>query len=457
MPDLTQILERREHALKIWRAGVAEIDSRHLVAKNVVLKNDELILMGQKFPLDQFQKLIVVGGGKAGQGMVDGLEDQLGSEFLRERVQGWVNVPEDCVDEERNDTSTSIHIHAARPAGVNEPRLAGVEGTQKILELVANADANDLVVVLLSGGGSALLPAPVDAISLEDKLFVTRKLSRHGATIEELNLVRRHLSKIKGGGLSKACNAGTMITMIISDVIGDPLETIASGPTVTSEHNPGQALSILQKYLASEFPESIRLYLSDTKNSSHNEQVSVHVINKIVGSNAIALNASEQRAINLGYDVINAGAFNEGEAQLFAQQIIRQALEESGKISKPVCLLYGGETTVSLKGVSNPGKGGRNQEVALAVIHELKKHPELVNRFVLIAGGTDGEDGPTDAAGGFADLTVIHEADRLNLPPSDFLARHDAYHFLDACNALLKTGPTHTNVMDITIAMVWPV
>ncbi len=456
MPDETQIQERRHQALAIWHAGIAAIDSQHLIAKNVKLHNEELVLGDQKFSLNQFRNLIVVGGGKAGQGMVAGLEEQLGSAFLQTRVKGWVNVPADCLDEDRNEYTTSIHVYAARPAGVNEPRPAGVEGTQRILELVENAAPQDLVLVLISGGGSALLPAPVAAISLEDKLFVTRELSRRGATIEELNFVRRHLSKIKGGGLARSCHAATMVTLIISDVIGDPLETIASGPTVVAERNPAHALSILQQYLKQEIPESIRLYLTQYENRVSQEDYSCNVFNQIIGSNAIALNACEQAAEKLGFEVVNTGSFNQGEAHLLARQIIQQALEQTDKISKPLCLLYGGETTVSLNGIADPGKGGRNQEVALATVQELKKFPELADRFVLIAGGTDGEDGPTDAAGGFADLAIIQQSEKLNLSPEEFLARHDAYHFLESCQGLLKTGPTHTNVMDITIALIWP-
>ncbi|WP_339747361.1 DUF4147 domain-containing protein [uncultured Rubinisphaera sp.] len=456
MTDENQIQKRRQQALTIWRAGVAEIDSRHLIAKNVKLQNDVLVLGDQKFSLDQFRNLIVVGGGKAGQGMVAGLEEQLGSEFLNKRVKGWVNVPADCLDENRDENKASIHVHAARPAGVNEPRPAGVEGTKQILELVENADPQDLVLVLLSGGGSALLPAPVDAISLEDKLFVTRELSRRGATIEELNFVRRHLSKIKGGGLARSCRANTIMTMIISDVIGDPLETIASGPTVAAERDPAHALSILKKYLRQEIPESIKIHLAEIGRQNSQAESSCNVFNQIIGSNSIALNACEQAAEKLGFDVVNTGSFNQGEAHLLAQQIVREALNQVEKISNPLCLLYGGETTVSLNGVDVPGKGGRNQEVALAVVQELNKHPKLADRFVLIAGGTDGEDGPTDAAGGFADLDVIRQSEKMNLSPADFLARHDAYHFLESCSGLLKTGPTHTNVMDITIALIWP-
>ncbi|MFO7904443.1 MAG: glycerate-2-kinase family protein, partial [Pirellulaceae bacterium] len=212
----------REDALSIWHAAVDAVASDRLVRDNVHPSRHDLRIAGTTIPLDNLERIAVVGAGKAGAGMAAGLEAALGPRLLR-RVRGWVNVPADCVRSLR-----AIHLHAARPAGVNEPTPAGVQGCEKILELVSSLDENDLCIGLLSGGGSALLPAPSTGVTLDQKVAITKHLSGAGANIQQLNTVRKQLSRIKGGGLARACHAGTLITLIISDVLGDPLDVIAS-------------------------------------------------------------------------------------------------------------------------------------------------------------------------------------------------------------------------------------
>ena len=252
----------RNDALAIWRAAVSSVDSERLV-RNVVRRSAEtLTVCDQVLALDSLGNICVVGGGKAGAGMAAAFEEALGPD-LSDRLQGWVNVPDDCVRPLRN-----IELHGARPPGLNEPTEHGVLGTRRILDLVGALGKDDVCVVLLSGGGSALLPAPVPEISLEDKQQVTRQLSRAGAGIEELNCVRRQLSLIKGGGLARACRAGTLICLIISDVIGDPLETIASGPTIECPDGPADALSVLNQHLPDEqVPPAALKYLQDRARS----------------------------------------------------------------------------------------------------------------------------------------------------------------------------------------------
>ena len=236
----------REQAQAIWEAGVAAVSSERLV-RNVIHRDGSVLsICGHDWDTTSLSRIIVLGVGKAGAGMAAAVEAELGEELTDAKVAGWVNVPADCVRPLRR-----IVLHAARPAGVNEPTEAGVFGTQRTLELACSAGANDLVVVLISGGGSALAPAPIPGITLADKLAVTRFLMNSGASIQELNTVRKHLSLFKGGGLARATSqARAVITLIISDVIGDPLDVIASGPTVEDTSTAADALAVLKRFSA---------------------------------------------------------------------------------------------------------------------------------------------------------------------------------------------------------------
>ncbi len=233
----------REDVLAIFAAAIDGVRSDQLVAENVRVDGGTLYVADATIELARVKRIVVVGAGKAGAGMAAGLEKALGPELLTEKdVTGWVNVPAGC---ERS--LSKIHLHPARPAGINEPTETGVEGTRKILELVRSCTADDLCLCLISGGGSALLPAPISGISLSDKQAITRLLSGAGANIEELNTVRKQLSQIKGGGFARACKSGRLISLIISDVIGDPLDIIASGPTVPNTTTANDALNVLQR------------------------------------------------------------------------------------------------------------------------------------------------------------------------------------------------------------------
>ncbi len=456
----------RRDAEAIWKAGVAAVDSSLLVRQAVRCRATTLDVCGEAFDLTNLGRLIVVGAGKAGAGMALGLETALGSRLLETKVTGWINVPADCVRPLHR-----IPLHAARPAGLNEPTAAGVFGSERIIELVASLREDDLCLVLISGGGSALLPLPIDGISLADKQAVTRHLSRSGATIHELNAVRKRLSRIKGGGLLRAATAGRMIALIISDVIGDPLDVIASGPTVCDDGTAADALAVLEQSVGSTemrhasetthgteasslIPASVwsTLRSSATRNERR-EPPHVTCRNVIIGNNDAALKAAMAHAQTLGFDVRSLGAGRSGIAREVGVELAELCLAARREsLDRPICFIGGGEPVVKLVPTEQPRRGGRNQELALAAICHLWN--ENLQGLAILSGGTDGEDGPTDAAGAVCDATVRDAAQQRGLDPAPFLAINDSYTFFDLTNGLLRTGPTHTNVMDLQVAVV---
>lgn len=439
----------------IWRAGVAAVDSGRLVTAAVWRDGTRLRICGQDFDIASFGRLIVVGAGKASGGMARGLELALGNDLVDGKVSGWINVPDDCVFPLRR-----IHLHGARPAGLNEPTEAGVFGSQQIMNMVTGLTANDLCLVLLSGGGSALLPLPVSGITLADKQVMTRSLSRHGATIHELNSVRKRLSRIKGGGLARAAPAGRMIALIISDVIGDPLDIIASGPTVRDTGTAAEAIAILERICGKEpgdgIPASIWAELH--RQSARQTPVADHRIechNDIIGNNATALSAATRKAQDLGYEVRSLGSNRAGFARDVGVDLAERCLAIQGEpASQPVCLIGGGEPVVNLAQTNRPRKGGRNQEVALSALCRLWNEP--LNGMAILSGGTDGEDGPTDAAGAICSEAVRAASKQGGQDPFDALSINDSYTYFAACGGLLKTGPTQTNVMDLQVAIIVP-
>lgn len=434
----------RRDALAIWQAGVDAVRSDRLVREHVRVDGNQLHIADHVFSLDQFQRIVVVGAGKAGAGMAAGLEDALGDVVSRQKnITGWINVPADCVRPLRH-----IHLHAARPAGENEPTAAGVAGTAEILRLVRSLTENDLCICLISGGGSALLPAPVDGVTLADKQAITRHLSGAGANIAELNTVRKQLSKIKGGGLARACRA-PLVSLIISDVLGDPLDLIASGPTVADPATPTDALSVLDRFKARDVGISDRVFDTLRKAESRTN-VLENVTNVIIGNNAAAVDAAGMRAERLGYShAMTAATKLEGAAEDIGRHLAEMAVRMRDQ-NGPDCLIYGGEPVVNLIDEKERGLGGRNQQLVLAAL----SHLPSAEGIALLSGGTDGEDGPTDAAGAVLDATVVEAARAQQLDPLDYLRRNDAYRFFDAVGGLIKTGPTHTNVCDVRVVVV---
>ncbi len=495
----------REQAQAIWEAGVAAVSSEHLV-RNVIHRDGRtLSICGHDWDTNSLGHIIVLGVGKAGAGMAAAVEAALGEELTDAKVAGWVNVPADCVWPLRR-----IVLHSARPAGVNEPTQEGVFGTQQILKLAGSATPNDLVLVLISGGGSALAPAPIPEITLADKLAVTRFLMSSGASIQELNTVRKHLSLFKGGGLARAASrARAVITLIISDVIGDPLDVIASGPTVEDTSTAADALVVLERFGAQppQIPESVWSALRHTRSklaplpsgeggrrpgegrvafnspilkapakdisSSRSESIAAcvphpnplpkgegtaampHVHNIVIGNNATAFRAAAAKARELGFAVKSLGSNNAGEAQVVGRELAelcRRIRDGQADVSLPACVLSGGEPVVKLVPTNQPRKGGRNQEVALAALQRL--WGEGLDRIAILSGGTDGEDGPTNAAGAVVDESLRQMALAKGLDPTEFLAINNSYPFFEQTDGLLLTGPTHTNVMDLRVAVV---
>jgi hydroxypyruvate reductase len=444
MTRSTTQLER--DALAIWQAAVAAVQPARVLPAWLAVEGNLLRVGELEFPLQSVRRIVVVGAGKAGATMAAAVEQNLGPQLLS-RVSGWVNVPEDCVQ-----PLQAIRLHGARPAGCNEPTEAGVTGSREILRLVESAGPQDLVLALWSGGGSALLPLPVEGIRLADKLAVTRLLSAGGANIRELNTVRKQLSRIKGGGLARACRARGLVSLIISDVLGDPLEIIASGPTVADASTPEEALAILERFDpgGSATPAGVGKYLHQATPASE-RSFACEVENYVIANCATAVDAAGLEAERRGYShAMHVARGLEGEAAevgVHLAGVARRMQTERG----PDCLISGGEPVVTLAEASQRGLGGRNQQLALAALAELG---EEVKGILLLSGGTDGEDGPTDAAGAWLSEKVAGAAQRMGLEAREYLARCDAYHFFEPCGGLLKTGPTGTNVGDVRVVMV---
>lgn len=461
------LAQLRDDALAIWQAGLEGVRSERLVRGQCRVAGTTLFIGDDEISLDEIDRIAVVGGGKAGAGMAAAIEELLGPDLLAAKhVHGWLNVPADCVRPLKR-----ITLHPARPAGINEPTAAGVLGSEKILEIVGKLGPRDLCLVLISGGGSALLPAPTTGITLADKLAVTRRLSAAGANIAELNTVRKHLSRIKGGGLARACRAGRLVTLVISDVLGDPLELIASGPTVAGRSTPAEALAILTKYDAAAAGIRREVFAALEERSAgfaiQNASDPPHprAIEIILGNNAAAVDCAGIEAERRSYShAMLAATELEGDVEPIGRhlaQMARHMLSHKG----PDCLIMGGEGTVRLAPPELRGRGGRNQQTVLAALCELWQEDEndaerratlddALGAWVILCGGTDGEDGPTDAAGAWIDSESIAAARAAGLDPFAALAANSGYDFFAKLGTLLKTGPTHTNVCDLRVAVV---
>ncbi len=315
----------------------------------------------------------------------------------------------------------------------------------------------ELVICLISGGGSALSPAPVEGITLAEKQEVTRLLLACGATIHEINAVRKHISQIKGGQLARLASPATLITLVLSDVVGDSLDVIASGPTVPDTSTFADCLEILRKYrLSDTVPVAIRRHLEAgvagavPETPKPGDPVFSRTQTVIIGRNLQALEAASRQATALGYRPLILSSAIEGETREVARVhagIAKEVLASGHPIRPPACILSGGETTVTLRG---QGKGGRNQEFALALALDIDHMPGIA----ALSAGTDGTDGPTDAAGAFADWTTCARAEQHGLPPREALEHNDAYPFFERLGDLLITGPTQTNVMDVRIILI---
>jgi len=437
----------REDLLGMYRAALAAVDPEAAVHRHVSRQGNRLAVSNRVLDLDAFERVFLLGAGKGTAPMAKALED-----ILEERLSEGVIV----VKYGHGVPLRRVRVlEAAHPV----PDAAGVHGTEQMLALAQRAGSNDLVIAAFSGGGSALTPAPVPPVTLEHKQRTTALLLAAGATIQEMNGVRKHLSRFKGGGLARAAAAASVVTLLLSDVVGDSLDVIASGPTAPDPSTYDQCMDVIRRYgLDDRVPKEVLRVLREgiqgqrPETPKPEDPVFGRVSHVVVANNRAALDAAQQEAIRRGYRTLVLTSRLEGEAREAAKVIAALAKEvaSSGKpVEPPACLLFGGETTVTLGNSS--GRGGRNQEFALACAVALDGWPSIT----VLAAGTDGTDGPTDAAGAFADGETARRAARMSMEARAFLENHDAYAFFEPLGDLVMTGPTRTNVMDF-IGVVVP-
>ena len=429
----------------IFTAGVKAVDPERAVQKYVRRQGNQLFVGDCSYILDKYRRIVLIGAGKGTAPMAKALEDILGERLTKGLiiVKYGHGIPLE---------KTRI-LEADHPI----PDDAGLRATEELLRQAQECTKEDLILCAFSGGGSALLPAPLSPITLDQKQATTRLLLECGATIDEINAIRKHLSRSKGGWLAKEAYPATIVSLLLSDVIGDRLDVIASGPTVPDESTYSDCIKIIDRYkLSDRLPKSVTDYfikgaaggLPETPKAG--DPVFSRVQNLIVGNNRESLLAAQERALSLGYNTIVLSSQIEGEAREVAQvfgAIGKEISQANLPISPPACIIAGGETTVTIQG---RGKGGRNQELALACAIGI----DGWGGISLLSAGTDGTDGPTDAAGAIVNGTTCKRARQMNLHPRDFLLANDSYTFFGSLGDLLKTGPTHTNVMDIICMLV---
>ena len=435
----------RKLSLDSLESALNAVDPKRIIKSRISLQNSVLKVNGYSFDLKRFKHVYVVGGGKASGSMAEALE-QILSEHI---TDGFINIPRGT----KHKTKV-IKLHeTSHPI----PDETGVEGTRRILEMAEKAGENDLVICLISGGGSSLMPLPRGDISIVDKKKITEALLKCGATINEINTVRKHISDFKGGWLAKKAYPATVLNLILSDVIGDPLDFIASGPTVPDSTTFHEAVKILKKYeLWNTVPESIRKVLSDGEKGlipetpKADDQVFKKVFTVVVGNNRFASLAACESLRSNGLNTLLLTSTLEGEARhvgTVLASIAREISISQNPVSKPAGIVAGGETTVTVKG---KGLGGRNQEIALSAALKL----EGMNGVVLASLSTDGVDGPTDAAGAIVDGKTLERAANKGLNPEEFLAENNSYNFFSELGDLIFTGPTGTNVNDVSVIIV---
>lgn len=439
-----------ELLIGIYRAALSAVDPLNAVAKALRRSGTMLSLGRDRYDLANYDRVLVTGAGKATARMAAAVEDILGDRISDGAiiVKYGHGVP----------LSRIRLIEADHPV----PDQAGVDGTRRVLDLARSADERTLMICLLSGGGSSLLVSPAPGISLGDKRRTTDLLLQAGASIDELNSVRKHLSSVKGGGLAAAAYPATVLSLILSDVIGDRLDVIASGPTAPDRSTFGDAVKVIGKYgLRDALPDAVRRRLDRGAAGLEEETVRedhpcfAGTSNIIIGSLRQAIAAAQDQAVRLGLRTALLASELQGEARSAAAMLADRAVSAQHDLlpGERRLLLSGGETTVTVRG---PGIGGRNQELALAFALAVAG----TSGITLLSAGTDGTDGPTDAAGAVVDGTTVPRARKAGLEPQAFVDRNDSYTFFRELDRLagershFKTGPTGTNVMDLQIILV---
>ena len=431
-------MDQKQEAVDIFVSGVESVKTGNLIRHYVSIDNDSLWMNGILFDLPAIKNIYVIGFGKASAAMAQALESILGSKITA-----------GCIITKYGH-SVPLKYTEIIEAGHPIPDENGIQGTKRILSIVNNAGKDDLVICLISGGGSALLADVPEGCTLDDLKLLNDILLKAGANITEMNCIRKHLSKVKGGLLSKAAYPARLVSLIISDVIGDPLDVIASGTMAPDPTTFAEAVSILEKYkIADIIPDKMYRFLLDGLENKHPEtlkesdEILLRTSNMIVGTNVLALKTAKEKAESVGYktqiitnslggDVTDVGAY---------------IVEKVKSADKNSCLLFAGEPTVKVTGT---GLGGRNQHLALIIADLLKG----MSGTTILVAGTDGSDGPTDVAGAVVDTSTWMNAFRLNLNMEQYIRNNDAYHFFEQEGGLIITGPTQTNVMDLMIALI---
>ena len=451
MSDGTRQIEtRRSHdlthdAIDIFLAAVEAVRPERLIPR-VARRDGSIVWFNQlEFDLEKYSRVFVVGGGKASAAMAAPVEAILGSHLT------------DGVVVAKYGHAVPLKKIRVHEAGHPVPDEDGVRATAELIGMVESAEQNDLVICLLSGGGSALLSSFEDAITLEDAQSLSRLLLSSGVPIQQINTIRKRISMIGGGKLARSAYPATVMTLVLSDVIGDPLESIASGPTVPDPSTFANVERILSEYsLDTKLPESIRNFLNRgiagkiPETPKPGDVIFSRCQTVIIGNNRIGLEAAQNKAASIGYDARLISRDVQGESRVVAREIARHAKElhkEQTNREAPVCLLMGGETTVTVQG---SGLGGRNQEFALSASLEIEK----TDGIAVLSGGTDGTDGLTDAAGAIVDGSTCVRARAMNIVPEKYLENNDSYNFFRQVGGHLVTGATLTNVMDIMVVLI---
>jgi glycerate-2-kinase len=439
-----RIRKFRALTLQCLERAVNAAEPKHLIKVKMKVENNHLQVEGFTFDLGKFKHVYVVGGGKAGGKMAQAIEEILGKHV----TAGVVNIPYGT----RQITRVIELNEVCHPV----PDEAGVKATFRIMAMAEQAEENDLVICLISGGGSSLMPLPREGISIKDKQELTNMLLKSGAAITEINAVRKHLSAFKGGWLAKKAYPATVMNIVLSDVMGDPLGSIASGPTVPDPSTFGDARKILKKHdLWSNAPVCIRKILSEGARGVLQETpkagdiVFEKVHSVVIGNNQTASLAAVDCLRSKGLNTLLLADMLQGEASAVGKELAefaRGILYCDNSIPKLLGVVAGGETTVTVTG---KGKGGRNQELALSAALNLKESEECV----IASLSTDGVDGPTDAAGAIVDGYTLKRAKQLGLDPEKNLAANDSYRFFSKLGDLIRTGATGTNVNDISVVV----
>lgn len=434
-------IDLRAVAAQLQRAALDAVDPGTAIRRHVHRADAELVVGDRGYRLDNYERVFVLGGGKAAVPMASAIVDILGRQLDEgvlvtkhghPRITGSSSFP-----------SNMRIIEASHPV----PDEWSVAGAQAVADLAARATSRDLVICLISGGGSALLTLPVPELTLDDLRGITNELLRSGATINEINAVRKHCSQVKGGHLARLASPAHVVTLILSDVVGDPLDVIASGPTVADTTTVADASRVLQRYDIAGGEEACS-FLQETPKPG--DAAFERVLNVIVGSNRQAATAAVTRARHLGFEALLLSTYIEGEAREVAKVaagLAKGVRTDNDPLPPPACLVWGGETTVTVRG---HGKGGRNQELALSAALALEGWPGVL----IMALATDGTDGPTDAAGAVITGCTIGQARELGLDPWAALKTNDSYPFFDQLGDLIQTGPTGTNVNDLLFVLV---